>query len=180
MQADSHFHPEGAWFVRKGTTVRGLFPSGAIVQDVLLGRLDLFTEISRDGERWSPLAEHAELLPQALLRERIENASDWATERLRAGMRWADERSGRDRRAAAAPQAPDARRNGSDRRRDPAQCARPKADDARGPQRQPRDGLLATVLGLAVLVAIVVIFSGGFANPIPVRMHLPGVTQSSD
>lgn len=180
MQADSHIHPEGAWFVRKGTSVRGLFPPGAIVQDVLLGRLDLFAEISRDGQRWSPLAEHAELLPQALLRERIENASDWATERFRAGMRWADERSGRDRRAAATPQPADVRRSGADRRRDPAQCARPKADDLRGAQRPRRDALLATAVGLAVLVAILAIFAGGFANPIPVRMHLPGVTQSSD
>lgn len=180
MQADSHIHPDGAWFVRKGETVRGLFPFGAIMQDLLLGRLDMFSEISKDGERWTPLAEHPELLPSAMLRERIENAGDWAAERLRAGVRWADERSGRDRRASAAPRSADARRQGADRRRDPAQCARPQAADARAVQRRPRDTLVATVVGIAVLLAIVAILAGGFVNPIPVRMHLPGVTQQSD
>lgn len=180
MQADSHFHPDGAWFVRKGTSVRGLFPFGAIMQDLRLGRLDLFAEISKDGERWTPLGAHPDLLPQSMLRERIANASDWASERLCAGMRWADERSGRDRRAFASPQKVADRRDVSDRRRDPAQCARPKVDDARGARRHPRDTLVASVLGVVLLLGILAIFASGFANPIPVRLHLPGVTSQSD
>ncbi|MEZ5540495.1 MAG: hypothetical protein R3F42_00420 [Pseudomonadota bacterium] len=57
----------GSWYTRREGVVRGPFASAAITRYILLGRIRLDDELSRDRRSWSPASTLTGLLPHALL-----------------------------------------------------------------------------------------------------------------
>jgi hypothetical protein len=100
------------WHVRLAGAVSGPFPTAAIAQDLVLGRLPWDVEISGDMVAWGPAAE-ADAFSCLLLPSQ---ADAWAGERREALRRWADQRGGRDRRTSGPRSGPDRRRARSWRR----------------------------------------------------------------
>src|SRR3954471_10075903 len=49
------------WYIRKQGAMRGPFPSGAIIQDRLVGRLSAQDELSPDREEWRVFDDWPEL-----------------------------------------------------------------------------------------------------------------------
>ncbi|CAK0747731.1 Pentapeptide repeat-containing protein [Gammaproteobacteria bacterium] len=88
-------NPSLAWYVRRNQKVAGPYPSGLIRRFVLLGRLRLTDEVSRDGQSWQTLQSTPEALPPGI---RGKTAAE-QEEFLRLGRLREDERSGQDRRA---------------------------------------------------------------------------------
>jgi hypothetical protein len=116
-------HPTGRhsrWHVRRRGRALGVFPAGAIDDFLLLGRLDGDDEASDDGVHWQRLRELPEF--RAVLRDPQQHTEDalgkaWHDERIQAARRWADERSGTDRRSATVPTPEQIeQRSGGDRR----------------------------------------------------------------
>jgi hypothetical protein len=98
------------WYVRRSDEVRGPFPAAQVARHIVLGRVRLGDEVSRDGVQWMPLGDRPELLPAAL-REASDEDTLWRL-RLRE-----DERSGLDRRAGqVVPPEIAERRSGRERR----------------------------------------------------------------
>lgn len=82
------------WYIRRQNKVTGPFPVKQLQQSILLGRLSLHDEVSKNREEWLPVRTVAELIPEILKAD----TSDPATrERLAAARRWADERRGERR-----------------------------------------------------------------------------------
>ncbi len=98
------------WYVRRSDEVRGPFPAAQVARHIILGRVRLGDEVSRDGLQWMPLGDRPELLPAAL-RQASDEDTLWRL-RLRE-----DERSGLDRRAGrVVPPEIAERRSGRERR----------------------------------------------------------------
>jgi len=78
-----------AWYIRNQNKVIGPFPAGHIQQSILLGRIALDDQASKDKQDWVKVRSCAELIPDVLrLGRNIENRE----ERIEAAKRWADER----------------------------------------------------------------------------------------
>jgi len=78
-----------AWYIRNQNKVIGPFPAGHIQQSILLGRIGLDDQASRDKEDWVKVRNCADLIPDVLrLGRDVENRK----ERIEAAKRWADER----------------------------------------------------------------------------------------
>jgi hypothetical protein len=114
VKTETHrfWHVRGLWHVRLAGAVRGPFPTAAIAQDLVLGRLPSDVEVSGDMVAWTPAAETDGFSCLRLPRQ----ADAWAVERREALRRWADQRSGQDRRASGPRPEPDRRRAGGWRR----------------------------------------------------------------
>ena len=84
------------WFVRRGERVSGPFPIGALRQEDALGRLRDATKLSPDGQRWYEPRQVRSLREPGVERDQ---ADEWIRQRAMARVRWADQRSGVDRRA---------------------------------------------------------------------------------
>ncbi len=105
----------GAWYTRRGGVVRGPFPPGEITRYILLGRIRLDDELSRDCITWSPALQLTGLLPHEMLK-----LSSWDEYQsyIEARMHVDERRS--DRRRDQCPACmirPDDRRVLKDRRR---------------------------------------------------------------
>lgn len=84
-----------AWYVRRNQKVAGPYPSGTIRRFVLLGRLRVSDEVSRDGQSWQTVQATSEVMPPAIRGKTGPELEEY----LRLGRLREDERSGRDRRA---------------------------------------------------------------------------------
>lgn len=183
------------WYVSKSGQVRGPFPTGALVQDWLVGRITDANLVSLDQEDWKPFGSCAELV-EAVTAESGTVGSvkgppsaatpgepeSWVAERTHARVRWADQRSGEDRRGMSSdPDNPDANvsdpypQRPGDRRA--ARNDRPSTRQARLGRRAGLFGaelpiwlLVVALLALAALVAVVVHLFGA-VNPVTVRFH---------
>ena len=172
------------WYVNKNGRVRGPFPAGALVQDRLVGRIGDADLVSPDQADWKPFTswpELAETLASAV-RPTPDGEDQWTAERNHARVRWADQRTGQDRRGDAASTAGDLsateeqrRRADVDRRGDPDRTTR-RAKSELG----RRSGILGTevpiwvlVAGLAGLVLLigVLVYLFGAVNPVRVRIR---------
>ena len=60
-------HSKGRWYIRKGEQIQGPFPNQLISRYLILGRMDLDTEISHDQENWTPVKEYKALVPEVVL-----------------------------------------------------------------------------------------------------------------
>lgn len=100
--------PEHArWYARRNGTVRGPFEDEYVSRYILLGRIRLNDELSRDGSKWQPVTDFPQLLPRQLTR--LENWDDYqklVMARIKYDERISDRRqrngarlSGRERRA---------------------------------------------------------------------------------
>lgn len=99
------------WFTRRSGEIRGPHPAGLISRFLLIGRLTPDDEVSQDRERWQPIRERPELIPDELQHT---DTPEGRERLLQARMR-EDERL-RDRRAGKPSVAVDEDRRGPDRR----------------------------------------------------------------
>jgi len=78
-----------AWYIRNQNKVIGPFPAGQIQQSILLGRIGLDDQASKDKQDWVMVRSCTELIPDVLkIGGEVENRD----ERIEAAKRWADER----------------------------------------------------------------------------------------
>lgn len=60
-------NPESSrWYARRNGTIRGPFADEYVSRYILLGRIRLDDELSRDGSKWQPVTEFPQLLPKEL------------------------------------------------------------------------------------------------------------------
>jgi len=169
------------WYVSKQGHVRGPFPTGALVQERLLGRLGDDDLVSSDRSQWLRFAlwpELAAAFEAATPAASTPEAEAWASERAKARMRWADERTGQDRRSEL-PESTElqaqGRRGGPERRLEGGSAL---------PLRERRPRHIAALFGAEVpvwvLIGIVVVVAGilgllayvfGPVNPVPVKFR---------
>lgn len=181
MRSDRSVGMEGAWYVRRNDGVRGLYPAGAIAQDLVLGRLDSSAEVSRDGVQWVPLMPERTFVRGAIPSAGTSGMGedDWITERLRAHARWADERTGHERRSLESGEGLQ-RRQGRDRRQASSRSRRLPHAVRATLAGAGNDRLVATLIGLLALACVAALLSLGGVNPIPVKLHAPALIQPSD
>jgi len=87
---------QALWYVRRKGPVKGPFPSGTIRRFLMLGRILLTDQVSRDKKRWQMVSEVPEMMPPEVRKALVEgNVEDLLPIRYRE-----DERSGRERRTA--------------------------------------------------------------------------------
>ena len=162
------------WYLRRGQRITGPFPLAAIQQDFLLGRVRSSDELSQDRVEWLRLSEHPELAtlaPPAPPGGPEAGERDWGRERFEALRRWADERSGHDRRAEHQATTTSLARRQGERRKAAADARSARPDDRRGPSAQPRTAwrIVAVILAFAILGLIAVAYHFGTVVPVPVR-----------
>ena len=58
---------KGRWYVKKGDKVLGPFPNQLIGSYLILGRMSLDTEVSRDQDHWAPVSDYKALVPEVVL-----------------------------------------------------------------------------------------------------------------
>jgi hypothetical protein len=162
------------WYVRRRGRVSGPFPFAAIEQDFLLGRLEPQDELSEDRASWLRVAEQPEIAAIVTIQASAPadpERRDWALERLAALRRWADERTGADRREQGA-QAPDPGRRQGERREPDTALRRPNEATRSSPSLQPRGAwrLVAAILVLVILILIAIAYHFGTVVPVPIRL----------
>ena len=148
-----------AWYIRNEDKVIGPFPAGHIQQSILLGRIGLNDQASKDKEEWVVVRTCAELIPDVLkLGRDVENRQ----ERIEAAKRWADERR-YERRDGEAPD-----RVGPGRRDEESYTA--------AEYREHREAVLAqnkrrrdkSLIGIVLVVLILTLgVAAGFLLPSP-------------
>jgi hypothetical protein len=169
------------WYIRKEGWVRGPYPTGALVQDHLVGRIADTDLISLDQVDWRPLAAWPELVNAITLSPppSAGSADDgWVAERTHARVRWADQRGGDDRRGDGPSQdESDARRRESEADR---RAGLPRTPSKRGPRSRKTADLFGTNLpiwmllgGLMALAALigVLVYVFGPVNPVAVQIR---------
>ncbi len=88
------------WYVRRNDVVTGPFPERVIRQHLLLGRLTMADEVSRDVQHWHTVATLDEIIPEVMKGDMDDPE---VRQRFEAERRWADERLAIDRRTANGP-----------------------------------------------------------------------------
>jgi hypothetical protein len=113
------------WQIKRDGQVTGPFPENLIVQHVLLGRIVADDLISMDGHAWKSYRETPEIIEQIshMMGGEVASTADpaWHDERLRAVLRYVDERKHLDPRSQEAQDAAEKfiMRSGIDRRKVP-------------------------------------------------------------
>lgn len=163
------------WYVRGNDKINGPYPSGAMRRFLLLGRISLEEEISKDRETWCKVAAVPEVIPPEVRRAMQEGTVD----ELLAASRREDERSGKERRTAADDIKYKERRKGERRRNEDAvKKRRREARRALLEASQKRKLPLATlVISLAVLLPLIgygLFWEGGPTEPEPDCTAQPG------
>ena len=83
------------WFVRRNDDIRGPFPTTAISQFLLVGRLHKSDEVSEDQHSWLAISDVVELVPEVMKADLTDPANQ---SNLEASKHGADERTGEERR----------------------------------------------------------------------------------
>ena len=100
----AHQKHSGRWYVRRGEHIQGPFPNQLISRYLILGRMQLDTEVSQDQEHWAPVKDFRALIPEEVANA---NTPEGHKALMLARIR-EDERSARAAEVAAAE--PDERR----------------------------------------------------------------------
>jgi len=58
---------KGRWFIKVNDKIRGPFPNQLISSNLILGRMDLHTEVSQDEKNWVPVKDYKALVPDVVL-----------------------------------------------------------------------------------------------------------------
>jgi len=83
------------WYTRREGVVRGPFPAGEITRYILLGRIRLDDELSRNLSTWSPAKTLTGLLPHEMLKlSSWDDYQRYIEARMRVDERRSDRRSG--------------------------------------------------------------------------------------
>ena len=108
-------NPEHArWYARRDGTVRGPFADEYVSRYILLGRIRLNDELSRDGSSWQPVTDFPHLFPEEL--SRLDTWDDYhrlVMARIKYDERVSDRRQGRTAQISGRE-----RRTGKERRGD--------------------------------------------------------------
>ncbi len=153
------------WYVRQQRGISGPFPTAALAQDLLLGRLAFDVSVSTDTVHWVRACEVPALSP------RQAGAGDWAEQRLQAAHRWADQRSGRDRRQGDGADMSHGHQRGADRRQSPAssrESVAPRTPQSDAVRR--RAWLIVLSLVAAVGGILLLAYAGSSEHPLVVRL----------
>ncbi|MCW8853259.1 MAG: pentapeptide repeat-containing protein [Gammaproteobacteria bacterium] len=75
---------KGRWYIRNGNRIQGPFPNQLISSYLVLGRIELDTEISQDQEHWAPVRNYKALVPEVVLNA---HTSEGAKELMLARVR---------------------------------------------------------------------------------------------
>lgn len=168
------------WYVNRAGQVNGPFPAGALQQDRLVGRIADTDPVSPDLAEWKPFAEWPELAAalhpdQQQADAKSADEKSWLAERNHAKLRWADQRSGEDRRedAQGSPPIVSDLRDARDRRNLQTEPPIPRVQRTRSPglfgTELSMRRLLAGLLALAGVIGLL-IYLFGPVNPVPVRI----------
>jgi hypothetical protein len=88
---------DSQWYARRNGTVRGPFTEEYIARYILLGRIQLNDELSRDRVRWQPARDCQGMFPQELLRlSRWEDYQKLVVAHMKADERLSQRRGRRD------------------------------------------------------------------------------------
>ncbi len=154
--------PSPHWYTRRGTVVQGPFPAGLIRRYVILGRIRVGDELSRDLATWTPLEDLPELIPDF-----VQDAHDdpRMQRRLIAAKRWEDERRYEERRTDS-NELQEERRREEDRRRAESNelpLRRPAANDGdsivHGIHPGHRRGVITALVAFLVMTVVVMFLS---------------------
>lgn len=63
----THNKQQGRWYVKRGDRIQGPFPNQLISRYLILGRMDLDTEVSPDQVNWVPVRQYKALVPDVVL-----------------------------------------------------------------------------------------------------------------
>jgi len=155
------------WFVVRGDVRSGPFPVGALQQERAIGRLTTWTSVSPDGGPWvgADRLHDSPFQPSGSL-----PIDEWSRERAMAQARWADQRSGIDRRKVATHAAQN-RRTRSERRAYPLTRRQPAArrEDQITAGTERSTAIVALLFLAAVLLGVA---TYGTSNPIPVDIDM--------
>lgn len=164
------------WYVRRGDSVTGPFPSPLVTHYAEVGRILPDDEISPDKRAWRPFRDVPELAPLRLPDLADPDKRRWAEERLTAARRWADERYRPDRREMESANVIEkwaAERRGGERRKraeSPDVVIARRYRAARAGDSRARErlyGAIAALIALVLLVGIAVVFLSP-VNPVKV------------
>ena len=163
------------WYVKKKGALRGPFPSGAIIQDRLVGRLSAQDELSPDREEWRVFdawPELASALAAAPDAAAGTADSEWLDERAKARLRWADERSAPDRRDGEHNTSDASERRVVERRVQGADHGKRSATRSRPGFANDRVTLkLLAILALCAGLLALLAWLYGPVNPVPVHIR---------
>jgi hypothetical protein len=163
------------WYVRRKGRVQGPFPTGAVLQDRLVGRIGADEKLSAGQDEWRPFDAWPELVAALASTSADESSGDgeWGGERAKARMRWADERTALERRTPHAMELPAGERRASDQER-----RSPQSTEARlravATRRLSHDVAMIKIIGvIAIVVAAIALLAWlyGPVNPVPVRIR---------
>jgi len=137
------------WYTRREGRIRGPYAADDVRKYILLGRIQLGDELSRDSREWLPVADCAELVS-----EDIRHPDDpEACTRLASARQAVDERRGGDRRATRRLSPPaGVERRGRDRRR--AQRHAATSDVSQGVAGRGRWWLAGLLIVLAMVLVL--------------------------
>jgi len=179
-------HDHALWYVRRDAHVVGPFAEPLICRYIVLGRIRESDELSSDGHYWRKQDEFPELMEaaQQLLMLGKGGVLDptWREDRIKASMRWLDERVSVDRRMHESPEQASAwasRRQTGDRR---AQKETPEQHAYRQSQAAfdgwlheppPAYARMAKLLASLLLLVIFAVFFYRPMNPVRVGLFIP-------
>ncbi|HEY7985574.1 MAG TPA: hypothetical protein VIE17_01495 [Methylophilaceae bacterium] len=168
------------WFLRRNGELIGSFPDALLAQHIVLGRVHEGDEVSIDAHYWVK-PEEVEALQQVVDNligvgtGDISDDPEWRSDRLKAAMRWLDERKAPDRRsvedeAAAARWA--AMRGSKERRLTPESPEileyRKNRAVIEASLRRPRRNYTPAILAVIVIILGIMIYavmSGTVVSP---------------
>ncbi len=165
MQTTSHIASR-LWYVRRGDTSAGPFPIEALRQEQVLGRLAGVEGISPDGAQWFAPSQLQNVLSESTSSQGLD---DWSRERARARQRWAEQRSGIERRKSLRTPEPD-------RRAFPITVRAPamRRDEVATAGAERATAFIALLLVAAVVLCATVY---GTSNPVPVNLDVRPLSQ---
>ena len=145
------------WYVRRKQAVRGPYPQGQIVREVLLGRIRADDELSQDREHWQPLSALPQLQPEKV----YQTETPEGQRRLAMAKLHEDERA-HDRRGARKSSGQE--RRGSDRRKkEPETVVRHRQRVQRWTDTKSAPGMnrgIAYAVLAGIALALVIYFVG--------------------
>ncbi|MES9903818.1 MAG: pentapeptide repeat-containing protein [Sedimenticola sp.] len=167
---ESNQGKQNLWYLRRRGQVKGPFPSGSIRRFVLLGRVLLADEVSRDKSDWQPVSEVAEVVsPEA--RKALDDGS---FDELIASRIREDERNGRERRTHESDTKFREQRKGERRKieldiEQHHRLAKTELREAREVQKRPLVSMVVSgaLVMLVLAVGVGLYFLGPEAPPAP-------------
>ena len=165
------------WYVRSGGKISGPYPCGGVRRFLLLGRVVLTDEVSKDRKEWQQVSAVPEVIPPELRRAMLEGKED----ELLSARRREDERTGRERRSAEDDIKYERRRKGERRADEEAtkkrrREARRSLLEAARKREMPLPSLVGSVLLLVLVIGYGLFWDSGPELPEPDCTAKPGPT----